>query len=212
MGLTPLVAPLQTVEPVPIRLPQPNRVAGLVLTSRNAIPAIPSAWHAVPAWAVGDATARRARAAGFAQVTSADGDAAALADLIARSVPPAANPATLLLAAGHGVGGPVTAMLRQRGFRVIRRVAYRTRAAASLPDIAAQAIATTEPLSILVFSAEAARVLAHLVTQAGLAPAIQAHDAIPISSTAAVALRSLPWRAIRIAARPNQDAMLAMLR
>jgi len=225
MGLTPLVAPLQAVEPVPIRLPPPERVAGLVLTSRNAITAIPPAWHAVPVWAVGDATASRARAAGFGGVSSADGDAVALANLIARSIsdpapPPAAPPpagrrpvrATLLLATGRGVGGPITAMLRQHGFRVIRRIAYRTRAAPNLPDTAIEALTAGLPLAVLFFSTEAARVFCRLVIRAGLAPAIAAHDAIAISSTAGMALRSLPWRAIRVAARPNQDAMLAMLR
>jgi len=220
MGLTPLVAPLQAVEPVPIRLPPPERVAGLVLTSRNAITAIPPAWHAVPVWAVGDATASRARAAGFGGVSSADGDAVALANLIARSIPDPAPPpagrrpvrATLLLATGRGVGGPITVMLRQHGFRVIRRIAYRARAAPNLPDTAIEALTAGLPLAVLFFSAEAARVFCRLVIRAGLAPAIAAHDAIAISSTAGMALRSLPWRAIRVAARPNQDAMLAMLR
>jgi hypothetical protein len=37
-------------------------------------------------------------------------------------------------------------------------------------------------------------------------------DALAIGQVAAVALQALPWRRICVAARPNQDAMLALLR
>jgi hypothetical protein len=37
-------------------------------------------------------------------------------------------------------------------------------------------------------------------------------DALAIGEAAAVALQALPWRRIRVAARPTQDAMLALLR
>ncbi len=211
LGLTPVIAPLQMVQPVAIRLPPPHRIAGVVLTSRNAIQALPPAWHGVPVWAVGHATATRARLAGFAQVTSADGDAVALADTIRQSI---ATPqaTTLLLATGQGVGGPIAAMLRQSGFRVIRRIAYHISPAISLPDNAIQALSAAQPLSALFFSSEAARVFTRLVTRACLVDAMAKHEAVSISTTAAMALRSLPWRAIHVAAKPNQDAMLAMLR
>ncbi len=207
MGLTPIIAPLQVVEPVRPALPPPDKVAGLLLTSRNAIGAIPSAWFDIPTWTVGDATARRARAHGLTQVVSADGDATTLAALI-----PSQPGTTLLLATGEGMGRPLTAMLRERGFRVIRRVTYRTRPAAVLPDSARAALMSGEPLGVLLFSGEASRLFVRLLQGAGVADAIRAHEAFAISSAAAMALRSLAWRAIHIAARPTQEAMLAMLR
>lgn len=239
LGFAPVRTPLQTVEPVPIRLPSPDRIAGIVLTSRNAIPALQAVWHRTPVWAVGDATARRAREAGFTRVVSADGDAVSLAALIAdRAIPgvpanadthdpdprlgssgsvPASRgraprPLTLLLATGSGVGAPIATLLRQRGFRVIRRIAYRTQAASALPRAAIQAIAEGPSLTILVFSAEAARILARLVAAAGLTEALRDHTAITISPSVTMALRHLPWGAVHTAGRPNQDEMLAMLR
>ena len=209
LGRTPIIAPLQLVRPVEMRLPRPARIAALVLTSRNAIPALPPAWHATPVHAVGDATARLAREAGFTTVHSADGDAVALAAAIARVVPAGA---TLLLATGAGVGLPIAAMLRRLGYRVIRRIAYRVVAATALPPAAAAALGDTRGLVALVFSAEAGRVLAELVRAAGLTEATRHCEAITISSRAAMALRGQPWRAIHVAARPTQDAMLAMLR
>lgn len=207
MGLTPIITPLQAVEPVRPVLPTPDKVAGLLLTSRNAIEAIPPAWFDVPTWAVGDATAKRARAHGLTRVTSADGDAATLAALI----PPRPG-STLLLVTGEGMGRPLARMLRERGFRVIRRIAYRTRPAVTLPDRARAAVLASEPLGVLLFSADASRVFVRLLRGAGAADAVGAHEAFAISSASAMALRSLAWRAIHIAARPTQEAMLAMLR
>lgn len=59
-------------------------VAALAFTSPNGVDAFMrnSARRDLPVFAVGPATAAAARAAGFAQVTSADGDGAALARLI----------------------------------------------------------------------------------------------------------------------------------
>jgi hypothetical protein len=37
-------------------------------------------------------------------------------------------------------------------------------------------------------------------------------DALAIGGPAAVALQPLPWRRIRVAERPTQDAMLGLLR
>jgi hypothetical protein len=37
-------------------------------------------------------------------------------------------------------------------------------------------------------------------------------DALAIGRPAVVALQDLPWRRIRVASRPTQDAMLALLR
>jgi len=207
MGLTPIVAPLQAIASMRPSLPAPTAVAGLVLTSRNAIPAIPPAWFAVPTWAVGDATADRARAHGLTRVVSADGDAVALAALI-----PVQPDASLLLATGQGLGRPLATMLRARGFRVIRRVTYRTRAADALPDVALTALADPTPLAVMIYSAEAARVLVRLLRAARVAGAIETHEAFAISPAAAVALRSLRWRAIHVAARPTQDSMLTLLR
>ena len=206
MGLHPIIVPLQVVEPVRPSLPSPDSVAGLVLTSRNAIPAIPSTWFDIPTWAVGDATARRARAHGMTRVVSADGDAAALAAMI----PPQPG-ARLLLPTGQGLGYPIAAMLRARGFRVIRRIAYRTRPVTALPAPAMAALAEPTPLGVLFFSGAASHMFARLLRGAAAADTVRAHEAFAISSACAVALRSLPWRAIHVAARPTQDAMLAML-
>jgi len=61
------------------------------------------------------------------------------------------------------------------------------------------------------FSGETSRHFVRLLRAAGLVEAVRNVEAVSISERAAVALRPLPWRRISVAAKPNQDAMLALL-
>ena len=115
MGLSPVVAPLLMIEHLPCKLPEPTELSAVLVTSGNAVPALPPGWHGVRLFAVGDATARQARHAGFASVESADGDGDALAALVARRVPPGAGP--ILLASGEGQGEALAEALRRAWFR-----------------------------------------------------------------------------------------------
>ena len=209
MGLRAVPAPAIAIHPLPARLPPPARVAALLLTSAQAVAPIPPAFHAVPVLAVGDATAARARDAGFAAVTSASGDAADLAALVRAALPP---PATLLLATGRGLGQPLAAALRQAGYRVARRSVYARTEPRRLPPAALAALRAGEVAVALFFSADTAAHFAALLARAGAERLVRNTDAVAISEAAAVALRPLPWRRIRVAERPNQDAMLALLR
>lgn len=231
MGARPVVAPLLRIETRALRLPAALPAAVLV-TSGNAIPALPECLRAVPLFAVGAATARRAREAGFRQVESADGDACALAALVRDrfghdAMPGAGGPredarepdrdtglpsAPLLLASGARQGEPLGRALREAGFRVIRRVAYAASPATVLPEAAAALLREGLPHAALFFSAETAHAFVRLVTRAGLGAALRASEAVAIGAKAGVALEALPWRRIRIAARPTQDEMLALLR
>src|SRR5436305_9304945 len=75
MGWRPLLAPVLKVAPIATQLPPPTGLQAVLVTSANALPGLPAAYHRLPLMAVGDATAARAREAGFAQVHSAAGDA-----------------------------------------------------------------------------------------------------------------------------------------
>jgi uroporphyrinogen-III synthase len=205
LGLLPILAPCLTIEPLPVRLP-PGLQAVLV-SSGNAIPALPGALHGLPLLAVGDATAARAQAAGFRHVESADGDAAALGVLAAERCP---EHASLLLATGQGQGGGLAADLRRRGFRVHRRVVYAARPVVRLPGPAREALMAGGLRAALFLSAETARAFIR-VLPAALHPAMATVDALAIGQPAALALQQLPWRRVRVSAKPTLDSVLAML-
>jgi len=210
LGLTPIVAPLLAVRVLSVTLPPPERLQAILVTSGNAVTALPPTHRHLPLFAVGEATAARARAAGFTRVASADGDAAALASLVAERCDPEAG--TLLLAAGRGQGEPLAARLRARGFTIVRRAVYAAMPVASLPDTARDALAAGALTAVMLFSAETARHCVRLLRAARLDAAVRTVDALAIGQPAAVALQALPWRRVLTAARPNQDAMLTLLR
>jgi uroporphyrinogen-III synthase len=210
LGYRPVVAPLLEIRVLWPSLPPPARLQAILATSGNGLRALPGSHAGVPLFAVGHATAARARAAGFGTVRSADGDARALATLATRCLDPRAG--ALLLVSGRGQGAVLAKELRSQGFRVIRRVTYAAAPAAALPAAAAEAFEAGSLTSALFFSAETARHCVHLLRRARLDEAVRSVDALAIGQPAAVALGALPWRRVRVAARPNQDAMLALLR
>ena len=210
LGYHPILAPLLVVQARRVPLPPPARVQAILVTSGNAIPLLPATHTGLPLLAVGEATAARARVAGFDQVSSAGGDARALAALTVRCC--RSDGAPLLLASGRGQGQGLASALRELGFRVIRRTVYAAVPVAALPADANEAIRAGAVGAVLLFSAETARQCVRLLRAASLRDAVRSIEALAISQPTAMALRALPWRRIRVAERPNQDAMLAMLR
>ncbi len=190
-------------------LPAAGSIAATLITSGNALDALPPDYTSVPLLAVGNATAERARRGGFTAVDSADGDAEALAALVRRRFQPADGP--LLLASGQRQGLGLAAALRADGYRVVRRVTYAARPASHLPDVAETLLRAGEPHVALFFSAETAGSYVRLVARAGLRDAIAYSEAVAIGRSASMALKALPWRRIRVAERPTQDDMLALL-
>ena len=207
LGLFPIVAPILSV--VLREVSPPSRVAATLLTSRNAVPACPPFLHGRPVFAVGSATAARAAEAGFRQVYDSDGDAKALASLVADRLSP--RDGGLFLPTGEGQGTDLAASLRRHGFHVIRRVAYASARVPVLPEAAATHLREAKLSAAMFFSGETSRHFVRLLRAAGLIDTVRDVEAVSISERAAVALRLLPWRRISVAAKPNQDAMLVLL-
>lgn len=204
LGFDPVLAPLLQVDPVPIGAV--TGFDGVVVTSGNALASL-SDCPDLPLLAVGDATAQRARAAGFRSVFSAGGDASALAVAAPRYFAPAAR---LLFATTENEGLALTETLRAAGFGVDRRVAYAVRPALALPP-SARAVLTSGRLHAAMFlSARTARIFSGL-----LDPSLYTYlgdvDALVIGQPAANELTLLPWRRVRVSLAPTLDQVLALL-
>jgi uroporphyrinogen-III synthase len=138
-GFRAVLAPALRIESRTLHLPAGMRPQAVLLTSGNALPSLPASLHDTKLLAVGDASAGRARACGFRDVSSAGRDAAALADVLGEHCAP--DRGTLLLPVGVGHGVELAENLRARGFAVLRRVAYAARPVATLPESAMAALA-----------------------------------------------------------------------
>ena len=210
LDLVPVIAPLLTIRRQQTRLPASGEIQAILATSGNAVAALPLSHQGVPLLAVGDATAERARAAGFTEVHSANGDALALAALAARLLNPSNGP--VLLVCGSGQGKALAEAVRAHGFRVPRRIVYAAEKVTALPPAAATALQADVLRAALFFSAETARQFVRLTEAAGLANRVRDVQALAIGAAAGVALRDLPWHDVLVAARPTQDELLALLR
>jgi uroporphyrinogen-III synthase len=205
MDFHPVVAPLLHIRRFEPALPP--KVGAILITSGNAVPCLPISLHGTPLLAVGNATADRARAAGFTHVLSADGDALALAALAREACQPGA---ALLLAIARRQGAPLAAALRAGGFVVHRRVVYAAQPIERLPAAAVHSLQGGSLAAAIFLSAETARAFVRLLPPP-LLPTLAEIDALAIGQPAAEALRFLPWRRVRVSAKPTQDSILAML-
>lgn len=211
LGFHPVLAPALVLAPSLTRLPSAQ---ALLLTSRAAARALPPHLsRALPVLAVGEATAAEARACGFTTVAAAAGDAASLALAAEAAFDRAAGP--LLLAVGAGYGHDLASALRTRGFRVSRRVVYAARPAKSLPRAAVAALGAGSVVAVLFFSRRSAECAISLIRAGGLAATASRMQALaistPVAAAASRALAPLVWGAVRVASRPNQDALLELL-
>lgn len=187
LGWEALVAPLIEIHPLQPEIDLAG-VGALAFTSAAGVAAFArlAPERGLPVFAVGEATARAAREAGFGEVIAADGDVAALAAEIRRRPIDGA----LLHPGASELAGEIP------GARVLG--VYET-VAAALP--AGFAIADVD--AVLLHSPKAARLLAALGPPASLiAFCLSRNVAAPLAAL------GLP---VRVASEPTEEALLGLL-
>ena len=197
LGADPVVAPLLEVKDRAFDA-DIGGVQALLFTSANGerASARKIADRTLPALAVGDATARAARDAGFTDVRSAGGDVAALSALANASLNPKAG--TLLYLAGADVAADLVGWLIAAGFTATRRIVYEARVVAALPAVYSQ------PFDIIAFhSARAARAFAAF----GAPNAARMTAACISEAVATAAGAKVKWARVIVASAPQDEAL-----
>ncbi len=204
-GIDCLIEPMLRIVPVKAPKLDLTGVQALAVTSANGVRAFAAASprRDLPVYAVGDASAAAARELGFAPVESAAGDVAALAQLVARRVDPAAGP--LLHPAGRVSTGDLAGRLEALGFALRRSVLYEAKPAhrfSAALEAALRRLAdgdgpatadghgragADELRWVLLFSPHTAAVFVDLVRAAGVAAAGRRLDALCLSRNVAEA-------------------------
>ena len=208
-GIETVIEPLIEIAHDVAALPDLYGVQAILCTSANGVRALAraSGERELPVFAVGDATAARARAEWFRRVESAAGDVDDLGYLVARRLKPQAG--KLLHVAGSAVAGDLAVALAAEGFTVERAVLYDASPAVSLTSTTAQSIAGGEFAFALFFSPRTAAIFARLVEEAGAEAGLRPTVAVSISAAADAMLADLPFRDRVIAASPTQAALVA---
>jgi uroporphyrinogen-III synthase len=213
-GYEPVIEPLIAVrwnDSPPLAF---DGVQAVAFTSANGVRALARRGPVppLPVWAVGEATAAAARAAGLAPVHAAAGDVTSLAGGMACMLDPGAG--AVLHVAGSHVAGDLAGALAAAGFTVRRAVLYEAVEADALSGAALAALGAEGLAAALFFSPRTAGVFVKLAHRAGLTGRCRGVEALCLSPACAAAARGeppVPWRAVRAAGSPAEDSLLALL-
>jgi uroporphyrinogen-III synthase len=230
-----LLAPLLRMQSVNFELAD-EPYAAVVMTSANAGRALTghpalARLIALPAFTVGRHTADAARAAGFRDVHSADGDQRDVAALI-RSRLPLPNPpphsasedareranagegregVSLLYLAAEDRAGDLAGALTGAGFRVRMVVSYRAVKAERFPSEVEAAFGAQTINGVLHFSRRTVEAYLDCAGRAGLLAAALQPAQFCLSRQVAEPLQAAGATAIRFAPRPDEASLLGLV-
>jgi len=212
------LAPLLTIEPLAFAL-APEPLGGVIMTSANAARAIAAypqraQLASLAAFTVGHHTADAARAAGFAEVHSADGDRAALVALVRARYSgeaPGDQARALLYLAGEDRSGDLAGDLAAHGIRVLTVVAYRAEKVAQFPDAVATALARGALDGVLHFSGRTAQAYLDCAVRAQVLDAALRPRHFCLSEQVAAPLTAAGARLVHTAPHPNEAALLDVI-
>jgi len=211
LGYQVVVDPLLFVEPSPARDLPPGPFSALAVTSANAARIAGATvelkeLRSLPLYAVGARTADAAREAGFENVEGADGEAAALARLIARELPVGSR---VLHLAAEERAQDLGVLLAPAKIAVEVFALYRMRAAESFGATAA-AMSSGKLDAVMHFSPRSAATFVAIAERHGLAGSVRRLRHLCISQAAAAPLIAIGAK-VEVAAEPREDAMAALL-
>ncbi|WEK50957.1 MAG: uroporphyrinogen-III synthase [Candidatus Kaistia colombiensis] len=210
LGHEPVVAPLleaRFLDPAPPAfLP-----AAILLTSGNGLRGLlrwsgARDWLDIPVLAVGARTAESARAAGFMDVRSADGDGDALASLAIASLDPEAG--TILYPAAVDRAGHWPERLIAAAFTLSLVETYRMDPVAGLPDPVIADLREGKFDGVLLYSPRTAKTFAQLVGGLDPQPPL---DHLSIYALSPNVASALTFGTAFIAHEPTDDALLALI-
>ena len=202
------VTPLMVIEHVAVDFA--GTWSAIVITSANALQAVPATADGVkplPVFAVGDRSAEAARRAGFAEVSSANGDIKGLVRLVAARAVGAKAP--LLYLAGEDRAGDLVAQLAAHGIDAEMKVVYRT-VAEAFPPVLAAALESGDVDAVLHFSRRSAELFVEGARSSGVAGPAEDVRHLCLSSQVAEPLAGASR--IAVAARPEEAGLIALLR
>ncbi len=180
-----------------------------MFTSANAVRAVASydSLKQFRAFAVGPRTAAEAREHGFTNVSAAGGEVVSLGNLIAGALPEGAK---VLHLAGENRAGDLPGHLAQSAITVETRITYRAEQSSAFLPETVQFFRKGSIDAVLHYSERSAASFVRLAEAAGiLEEASRAHH-LCLSSAVAAPLKSYGMH-VRVAARPDEDALLALL-
>jgi uroporphyrinogen-III synthase len=217
-GFEVLLAPMLRFEALAFHEDADTHYGAIILTSTNALRGIASGLKGspmlkLPLFAVGEHTAAAARANGFEQVISAEGDAGSLRDCVLAGVKAKALKKTspLLYLAGADLARDLASELGERDFTVVTQTTYRMVPLSSLPRATCDAFAANQIEAVLHYSRRSARAFLESVRAAGVEISALSVPQCCISAGVASVVRDAGATQVMVAASPDENALFALL-
>jgi uroporphyrinogen-III synthase len=217
-GFEVLQAPMLRFEPVPFHDDADASYGAVIVTSANALRGIAphlagSRLLKLRLFAVGEHTASAARDAGFGEVVTAKGDAAALRDLVLGSVKSKQlkKASTLLYLAGADLARDLAGELGEKGFTVVTHTTYRMIPASSLPREICDAFVANRIEAVLHYSRRSARAFLDAARSGGVEISALALPQCCISAAVASVLRDAGATQVTAAAQTDENALFEAL-
>lgn len=201
--LAPVTRIVPTGDPMPL-----DSYDALIVTSAHAEAALAALDRTKPVFAVGERTAEPLRAAGFAGIAVAEGDAVSLVQLIRGTLAPGLT--LLHVTARHHKEEPALS-LRAAGFTILQWEAYEAQAVEALPDAAVEALRSGQIGAALHYSRRSADLVIRLAGEAGLASSLLGIPHLCLSADVAAPLRSAGAATLVAEEEPSEDALLGLL-
>ncbi|UVK42479.1 uroporphyrinogen-III synthase [Mesorhizobium sp. AR07] len=220
VGFQPILLPLTETVALPVDAGLVPDDAGLVLgdaiavavTSANAVrhasKALIASIAALPCHAVGTRTAEAARKAGFLSVSEGQGNAEALADGLAGDF----SGKTIVYLCGRLRFPALEQELKMAGVRVRAIETYDTLAVDYSDEAILERLSSQPADVVLLYSAKAAVAVQILASRPALQEFFEKTRFFALSARIATAFGDTASERIHIAARPDEDALLALLR
>ena len=188
-------------------------VQGLIATSRNGLRALETAAGPVPEdmplYAVGEASACKARELGFKTVHEGPGDGAGLAALVCDKATPGEG--ALLHLAGEHLASDLKGRLEMAGFDVRQPVLYRARARAGLSAPVCAALSSGGIEGVILMSPRSAKIYQSLLDQSDLTKAAQCAVHFCLSEAVAAQLTPALVQSVRTSVRPREDDLFVLI-
>lgn len=215
-GIEVVAAPMLRFEPVALPDALETSYAGVIVTSANAIRALEgqpalASLRKLRLYAVGAHTADAARDAGFTDVVSADGDAAALREIISGGGKRSKSDRPLLYLAGADLARDLASELGERGFTVAVQTTYRMVGATKLPAAAVDAIGAGNIDAVLHYSRRSARAFAEAARTSGVEVSALAVLQCCLSEAVATVIRDAGASRVAVARSPDENALFETL-
>ncbi|WP_435140187.1 uroporphyrinogen-III synthase [Pseudopelagicola sp. nBUS_19] len=195
VGLPILISPVIDIEFM--YPPSLDGFQGVLFTSQNGVAAVPG--HALPAWCVGDVTAKAASSKGWCSKTAA-GDAEALYRQVLSDSPKG----RLMHLRGFHARGKLAERLTCAGIPTTETVVYRQNSK-SLSAEARVLLGEKYPVIIPLFSPRSAE---HLMLQGPIAAPV---TIIAMSKAVAQEVASLKCEKLVLVKKPNAESMLSAI-